>query len=162
LKHLGLGARIFAAGNMSLYPGEVLPMTNQAGSTTTAVQYFQSLHRELASPSILVCPEDKSASTTQAWNVLGSRNVSYFANLTARELQPGGFLYGDGNLRSGTNRVTGSFTVHSNTPLSWTAERHRSQGNIALADGSVQSFNDGFLQRHLLRSGMSSNILVFP
>jgi prepilin-type processing-associated H-X9-DG protein len=46
--------------------------------------------------------------------------------------------------------------------VSWTAELHVNQGNVLMADGSVQSFNQKSLQEAMINTGFATNRLAVP
>ncbi len=97
-------------------------------------------------------------------------NVSYFVGVDAQDTNPQMFLTGDHNLGEGANPPTqayqlgntgnGSYAVSLgtnfpavNTYVGWTANNHNLQGNVGLADGSVQQFTRTKLQEGLRNSG---------
>ena len=82
--------------------------------------------------------------------MLSDSNISYFVGLDASESFPQMFLTGDRNLATNGVPVTpGLLTVKSNDTLSWTKELHNGQGNVGVADGSVQMESS---------SGMGTNV----
>jgi len=73
------------------------------------------------------------------------------------------FLAGDDNLTIRGVRVKrGLLTLWTNTPVAWTKDRHVNQGNICLADGSVQGFNNQTLARAFQSTGVVTNRLAIP
>jgi prepilin-type N-terminal cleavage/methylation domain-containing protein/prepilin-type processing-associated H-X9-DG protein len=97
-------------------------------------------------------------------------NVSYFVGVDANDTQPQMFLTGDHNLGSGNpptdayqpgSPVNRSFNVSlgTNFPannanlVGWMDNMHSKQGNVGLADGSVQQFSRSRLQEGLRNSG---------
>lgn len=56
----------------------------------------------------------------------------------AAEVYPQMFLFGDRNLTNGLAPQDGILVLTPNRPVGWTHELHNRQGNIAMADGSVQ------------------------
>jgi prepilin-type N-terminal cleavage/methylation domain-containing protein/prepilin-type processing-associated H-X9-DG protein len=99
-------------------------------------------------------------------------NVSYFIGVDAQETSPQMLLAGDHNLGGNANPPTIAFcymtgpTTTAGTPFVWTgtnwtadmgpafmANQHDKQGNVAMADGSVECFNRSQLQDALKRSG---------
>jgi prepilin-type processing-associated H-X9-DG protein len=94
-------------------------------------------------------------------------NVSYFVGVDAAEVNPRSFLVGDHNLGSEGNLtpIRGFVTAPStyspdfkvslgnnfvaNAGVGWLATMHSTQGNVALADGSVQQYNRVQLQKAL-------------
>jgi hypothetical protein len=94
LKQLGLAARIWATDNGDLLPPDFLTMSN-----------------EIASPKVLVCPEDAGRQPAANWSVFTLANVSYeFLAPSGSETEP--------------MRVAFRCPIH---------------GHVCLADGSVQS-----------------------
>jgi prepilin-type processing-associated H-X9-DG protein len=83
--------------------------------------------------------------------------------IDATDMLPQMFLSGDDNLAIGgvpmKNRVV---TFGNNAAISWTRERHVNQGNIALADGSVQQFSAARLRDAIAYTGVATNRLAMP
>src|SRR5437870_9673724 len=98
-------------------------------------------------------------------------NVSYFVGVDAQDTFPQMFLTGDHNLGStGQNPPTAAFqaavpsnqkpfvSLGTNFPannqfVGWLDNMHSKQGNVGLADGSVQQFSRSRLQEALKNSG---------
>ena len=111
-----------------------------------------------------------TANTTPFTNDL---NTSYFVGVDASETMPQMFLTGDHNMGSGQNPPTCCFQTGPNTTpagtsfnvslgtnfpannvsLGWMDNMHSKQGNVGLADGSVQGFSRSGLQSALQNSG---------
>jgi prepilin-type N-terminal cleavage/methylation domain-containing protein/prepilin-type processing-associated H-X9-DG protein len=97
-------------------------------------------------------------------------NISYFVGVDAVDTMPQMFLDGDHNLGSGnppsTAYVTAPATYNpsanvslgtnfpaNNNAVGWLDNMHQKQGNVGLADGSVQQFSRSRLQDGLKNSG---------
>jgi prepilin-type N-terminal cleavage/methylation domain-containing protein/prepilin-type processing-associated H-X9-DG protein len=95
-------------------------------------------------------------------------NCSYFIGVDAIETQPQMFLTGDHNLGDGNPPTTewlqgpntgvafhslGTNFPNNNTLVGWTAKGHDKQGNVGLADGSVQGFTRSRLQEAAKNTG---------
>ncbi len=114
--------------------------------------------------------------TANAVFYLNDLNVSYFVGVDAQDTFPQMFLAGDHNLGSGNPPTapyqaggqnnsspnqnfavsTGTnFPTTSTTTIGWLDNMHAKQGNVALADGSVQQFSRQRLQEALRNSGDS-------
>ena len=109
-----------------------------------------------------------SANTTPFTNDL---NISYFVGVDANDTQPQMFLTGDHNLGDGNpptaayqpgGVVNGTyyrtslgtnFVANSNQGPGWMDTMHSRQGNVGLADGSVQQFSRSRLLEGLRNSG---------
>lgn len=80
------------------------------------------------------------------------------------------FLSGDDNFLVGGNsggyggtQVTpGILSLTKKDPLAWSDIRHERQGNIGLADGSVQGFSSSALRNALANTGVETNRLAMP
>jgi prepilin-type processing-associated H-X9-DG protein len=68
-------------------------------------------------------------------------------------------LYGDRNLTNGWPLENGMLVLTPNRPVGWTHELHNRQGNVALADGSVQEFANSSLPGLLVGT---TNRLAMP
>jgi prepilin-type N-terminal cleavage/methylation domain-containing protein/prepilin-type processing-associated H-X9-DG protein len=101
-------------------------------------------------------------------------NVSYFVGVDAQDTNPQMFLTGDHNMGYGANPPTTAFQAGvanqnfavslgtnflatDNTKVGWMDNQHSKQGNVGLADGSVQQFSRSRLHEALKNSGDTSN-----
>jgi hypothetical protein len=141
LKQVGLSFRLWAGDNGDKYPMQV---STNAGGTMELVAagavapHFAVMSNELATPKILTCPNADNGNAVD-FASLQDTNLSYFVVPEADETLPQLWLSGDRNLATnGKALKPGLFTVTTNTALGWTAEQHQHNGNLALADGSVQ------------------------
>jgi len=128
---------------------------------------FRCMSNELATPRILFCPAEMDGSTRMASTTFASavvtgtaaqipftnnNNISYFVGWDAQETMPQMFLTGDHSLGAGiVNQNVAAPTAYkqiaiavntNNIQAAWTdSSQHQKQGNIGLADGSVQGFS---------------------
>jgi prepilin-type N-terminal cleavage/methylation domain-containing protein len=154
--------------------GRILGATQQASRGVFA--HFMVMSNELNTPKVILCPSEfdsaRQAATTFG-GVGGANtvpytndyNTSYFVGVDSVDTQPQMFLTGDRNLGgnkltpdvlyTAANDVTWSlgtnFTV--NLGPAWTDQMHQKQGNVGLADGSVQGFSRSKLQEGLKNTG---------
>lgn len=161
LKQMGLAFRIWEGDNRDKYPMSL--STTNGGAMEFAAQgnaeaIFQTMSNELSTPRILVCPADKGR-----WPALSSRspltssNLSYFINPDSDEANPQTIMTGDDNLEIRWVRVkSGLLTISANTPIAWSADRHRFSGNVGMADGSCQSISNFGLTNYFLNSVLST------
>ena len=152
-----------------------------AGSRGVSMM-FLTMSNELSTPKILYCPSEwessvRQASTSFSGTTLGAANtipftndlnVSYFIGVDAQETYPQMFLTGDHNLGGNANPPTIAYLAapSTGTPFvylgtnfnvangpSFMDNMHSKQGNIGLADGSVQGWTRSRLQDGLRGSG---------
>lgn len=185
LKQVGLAFRIWAGEHNDLPPMSA-SVTNggvmELAATGNVAAVFQVMSNELNTPRILFCPTDKirrqanTFSTTvppenqNAVPFQGNTNVSYFVNLDAVDTNPNMILSGDDNLLiggghnplSGTPATSGVLPLTTNSLIAWSEARHQKQGNVALADGSVQQLSTSNLRRQWAASGIETNRLAMP
>jgi hypothetical protein len=166
LKQAGLAANV-REGNYHSQPAVIFTATNgvawESGAAGTAEALFQGMSNELVSTKLLVCPADMMRLPAASFHSLKPDNLSYFINLNHRESNPQTFLMGDDNLEVRGARVkAGVLDVTANAPLSWSAERHRFYGNIALSDGSVQGINNLALRETLRGTNFPPLRLAIP
>jgi prepilin-type N-terminal cleavage/methylation domain-containing protein/prepilin-type processing-associated H-X9-DG protein len=144
---------------------------------------FGVMSNELSTPKILICPseyESRGAASTFAYSIVGNQanavpytndlNCSYFVGVDAQDTFPQMFLTGDHNLGTGALVPTTAFQTavmtianpfvslgtnfpNPNSAVSWMDNMHSKQGNVGLADGSVQGFSRSRLQEALKNSG---------
>jgi prepilin-type N-terminal cleavage/methylation domain-containing protein/prepilin-type processing-associated H-X9-DG protein len=140
---------------------------------------FQVMSNELSTPAIVFCPSEFEATRTKASSFAqqtiananltpftNDYNVSYFLGVDAVDTNPQMLLAGDHNMGNG-NPATAQFSATShfvslgtnfpaasaNTLLGWMDNMHQKQGNIALADGSVQQVSSSKLQEAARNTG---------
>jgi prepilin-type N-terminal cleavage/methylation domain-containing protein len=148
---------------------------------------FMVMSNELSTPKILLCPAEyesvRQASTTFAGTIppntaaqvpyTNDLNTSYFIGVDAQDTNPQMFLTGDHNLGSGNPPTApyqaavptaqsyavslGTNFPANNVAVSWMDNQHQKQGNVGLADGSVQQFSRSRLQEGLKNSGDTAN-----
>ena len=179
LKQVGLSFRTWALDNQDRYP-MIVPLAEGGAQDAVGVagklwRIFGALSNELSTPKILICPAEvdaRSNATSFAtvntpaqnqWGFLQNYQVSYFIGVDATEQFPQMFLDGDHNLGPGnpptsiTRTTTYSLGTNagngSATEPGWTDSMHQKQGNIGLADGSVQQFSRAKLLDALKNSG---------
>jgi len=179
LKQVGLSFRQWALDNNDKNPMRV-SVTN--GGTMELIGngnvfvHFLVMSNELNTPKVLFCPQDsrplrQPAVTFGTATALGAcqipftndLSVTYFVGVDAVDTSPQMFLAGDDNLTIRGVRVKrGLLSLWTNTPVAWTKDRHVNQGNICLADGSVQGFNNQTLARAFQSTGVVTNRLAMP
>jgi prepilin-type N-terminal cleavage/methylation domain-containing protein/prepilin-type processing-associated H-X9-DG protein len=149
-------------------------------SSRGVCKMFLCLSNELTTPKILFCPAEYETSQRQAATTFGGvaapgsvpltndLNVSYFVGVDAQETYPRMLLTGDHNLGDGNPPTTpwlmgpstgtpfhssGTNFPAGNLYVGWTAAAHDKQGNVGLADGSVECFSRSRLQEAVKNSG---------
>ena len=167
LRQVGLSFRQWTPYSKDAYPMNV-SVTN-GGAMEWARQgiawpVFQVMSNELNTPKILVCPADKKRTSANAFNGnLANSNLSYFVGMDADETQPQMFLTGDADLGIGAARFrSGIVNLETNRLVNFSEDRHGKQGNVGLADGSVQGFSTTRLRDALANTGDSTNRIIIP
>jgi prepilin-type N-terminal cleavage/methylation domain-containing protein/prepilin-type processing-associated H-X9-DG protein len=177
LKQVGLAFRVWEEDHNDKYPMSV-SMTN--GGTMEPVEsgvvwrHFQVMSNELNTPKILFCPQDTDSKRNMASTFGGSlipglipftgnSNTSYFLGVDATDINPTLFLAGDRNLSvKGAALSPGLHSLGTNELMGWTRELHVNQGNVLMADGSVQSLSQSALQAAWEKTGTAKNRLAVP
>jgi prepilin-type processing-associated H-X9-DG protein len=166
LKQIGLSFRTWSLDCGDAYPMRV-SVTNggtmETISSGLAFYHFQAMSNELASPRVLVCPADQFRKPATNFANLKNRNLSYFVGADAADTNPNMFLSGDDNLLvNGAPARPGLLILSTNSPIAWSQRRHGGQGNVALADGSVQQFSPERLTEALRNTGAVTNRILMP
>ena len=127
---------------------------------------------------------DPTAGGAQQASV-GNLRVSYFVGKDADETLPQMFLTGDRAIGSSSTStqvggygyspdgsqngyaysLTTNIVVGNATSIGWTAKMHQNQGNVGLADGSVQGYTVSGLQtalNHTADASTPANFILFP
>jgi len=151
MKQVGLTFRLWSGDNGDKSPMQV--STNLGGTMEliaggSVYPHFAVMSNELATPKILICPDDPKRSAATNFASLRDANISYFIIPEADEMQAEMWVTGDRNLT--TNQVPlkpGLHTVTSNSVPGWTTQIHPFGGNLGLADGSVQPLSSARLHQ---------------
>ena len=163
LKQIGLSFKTWSLDNRDRFPWQVLTNLNgelRREAATNVYLHFQVMSNELSTPYILRCPADAQRVLTRYFGTLDNTNISYFVGLDAEDSTPQMFLAGDRNLTNGlviTNRV---LFLATNLQVGWTHELHSGNGNICLADGSVQQFTAVRLREAVTNTGAGNHLLM--
>ncbi len=129
---------------------------------------FMVMSNELKTPKILYCPSEGATSHNASGSMLNQAsifgpnifsntvfyagyqndyNVSYFVGVDATDTRPDMILTGDHNLGTGANQATktaqfisaGTNNNWQAFAIGWQDNNHSKEGNVAFADGSVQT-----------------------
>ena len=158
-------------------------IVSAAQATSRGVcKMFLTMSNELGTPMILFCPAEyessyrqpatsfapTNAGTNNAVPYTNDFNCSYFIGIDASETHPRMFLTGDHNLGGNANPPTMPYLAApaTGTPFvslgtnftinmgpAFLNNMHAQQGNVGLADGSVEWFNRSELQAALRSTG---------
>jgi prepilin-type N-terminal cleavage/methylation domain-containing protein len=180
MKQTGLAFRIWAGDNDDRTPMSLSSTLGGASEfvksgTATPANYqpwrvFQVMSNELSTPKVLMCASDGGTPATNFTASIAPGNatsgdfnrtkVSYFVNANAIDTDPQMILFGDYNIGAGAvgaNSAAGvEFKTFQLQPLpaalswAWTDQIHQKQGNLVLADGSVQQVSIANLRKQLV------------
>ena len=164
-------------------PGVLWPTS---GSIPNQYTIFLVMSNELSNPKVVICPADARIVRTNIGNdFIFAKNIatSFFVGQGATEAYPQMFLAGDRNIAT-TSTATDfglsaantdpngdvyALTTNSTTlaTTSWTTKMHQGQGNVAIADGSVQGFSSSGLRTAAAHTGDTGtggnfNVMLFP
>src|SRR6266699_2191246 len=118
------------------------------------------MSNELSTPKVLLCPADAGRRNADLFQTFDNSHLSYFVGAEAENTNPQSLLSGDDNLLIGGVAVKrGLLELGTNQPVGWSSARHVFQGNVALADGSVQGVASTRLGALLMQTGLSTNRL---
>lgn len=166
LKGVAFSFRVWGLDYTNAFPMAIA--TNSGGTLEHADAgevwaHFQVMSNELSTPVVLYCPSDRSRQPRRNFGPnLSNTNISYFVGLDANDTMPQMFLAGDRNIVGGTLLPNRILLLTTNDAVSWGKDLHNRQGNVALADGSVQGFSSLRLQAALMNTGTLTNRLAMP
>ncbi len=172
LKQIGLGFRLWSDDHDGKFPWLVDQAQgggkpDGSDNATVAFQFILSSN-ELSTPKILICPSDLLRREATNFKTLIATNVSYSIGDDADEKRPGSMLVADRNLGgfdyTGLHDNTACYTINTATggrKAKWEsgACHGLNSGNIVLADGSAQQFNNGRLTNAILNVNSSTETL---
>jgi prepilin-type processing-associated H-X9-DG protein len=153
--------------------GDVFPMAvpSEKGGTKELVEggnafrHFQVIgsNDRPEEPKILICPAD-TRRAAKRFDELQNVNLSYFVGLDVkdRESRSQMFLSGDRNITNGLAPVKSILKLPPTRPTGWNETMHNGQGNVFLADGSVQRFTGESLRKSLKFTGDATNRIALP
>lgn len=159
LKQCGLAFRIWEGDHNDRYPMDTssdLGGTREFDTGAGTFRHFQVMSNELSTPKILACPADDRIAAVN-FARLKNQNVSYFVGLDANDEFPQRFLAGDRNVTGAGEPENGILKLVPGGPAAWTSAIHNNQGNVGLADGSVQQYSNTGLRQALRNSGDPTN-----
>ena len=160
LKILGQAFRIWANDHNYQYPmqyGADKRGSKEAIENGEQWQHFQAVSNVFRFPQVLVCPADDRVRRTN-WSNMTVTNVSYFVGVDADERSPQMFLAGDRNVTNGFAPKKGMLELEDKAPVGWTETMHNEQGNVLLADGSVQQMTTATLRRQVTLANSQNKI----
>ncbi len=178
LKNLGLAFRIWSTDHGDRFPMEVSQRnggTLELGYNRIVAEHpfvpvyasFRALSNELSTPLILVCPADTRRAATNFAALRSNSNVSYFLGWGAARATPAMMLAGDRNVTNNWGATERLFPAEllagADRSVGWATNIHVNNGNVVLADGSVQQFNGPRLDAAMRSLAVVSNAcLLFP
>jgi prepilin-type N-terminal cleavage/methylation domain-containing protein len=167
-KQTELGFRQWSMDNKDKFPWNLSITNGGTGGTLDWTDHFRVCSNEFGSSRILVCPSDigKKAATNWA-NMNGDDNVSCFIGLISLEEHPETIVLGDRNVTGGGGGLDPSWSkfLGSSIDAAWDKTIHISQGNIALADGSIQEIKTPGLRAQIsaaFANGLTNVIFSKP
>ncbi len=154
------------------------PALTPAESTYAHVM-FVVMSNELSAPKLLICPSDSSHNTATSFAAVTNVNCSYVAGSQASDVYPQLILLMDRNvgdaasgtgvppttLYTGAKNLNYEVTSSANKAnFGWSDIMHLRQGNIGLADGSVQQVSIAKLRNAVTNTPgiIVSNLIDFP
>ena len=165
LKQTGLAFRIWSGDNDDKFPMEISATnadTMKLIASGNAYILWQMMSNELSTPKILYCPADTDHVTATSFSSgFSDANISYFFGLDVTTNETQTLLVGDDNLAvNDVPALTGILPLWTNSPVAWTAARHKFVGNIALADGSVQMVTTDGLISAISNTAAPSRLVI--
>lgn len=177
LKQVGLAFHLWSSDFSDKYPTQV-SVTNggamEFAEQGSAYGIFLVMSNELNTPKILFCPNESpprrqiataftGPSTPGVVPLNASNTISYFVGIDAHDIAPQTILSGDDHFNIGNAKPgSGLLLLATNAPVAWRNERHRKQGYVGLADGSVMSLSTQAYRHALANTGVETNRLAMP
>ncbi len=163
LKQISLAMRMWADDHDGKYPWLVDQSVGggKPNGTDNAPANFQFClaSNELATPNILLCPNDTERKAATNFTACYNTNVSYALGDDADDKKPRHILAADRNLSgfeySGLHDNTACYTINTanggkNAKWDKALSHGANAGNLAMSDGSVQQVADNGLKSTVL------------
>ena len=167
LKQIATASRVWAGDNNDKFPMAV-SVTNggamELANSGDAAGVFRIMSNELSTAKILYCPADEDREYATNWTSgYSAKHVSYFVGVDTTQGDPQAALAGDDNFQFAGNDINSGLRMMStNVFYAWNTNRHHSMGNIAMGDGSVQSFTNHGLTNQFWTTNFSVIRLAIP
>jgi len=141
LRSVGVAFRSFSDEHDKKFPAALVGEDGWSTNwETDFIVSWRSVSNELATPHVLLCPDDARFAAIDFVSLTRS-NLSYFLSLDASPMTPQAVLVGDRNLSSnGVPVEPGIFSVGPKSVLGVTARLHGGSANLLFGDGSVTAF----------------------
>jgi prepilin-type N-terminal cleavage/methylation domain-containing protein/prepilin-type processing-associated H-X9-DG protein len=189
LKQVGLSFRTWSLDNQDQNAMQVAAASGGAkeyvGQSGKQWYIFSAMSNELSTPKILMCPAEMDSgrliATTFSTIAAAPQipfnldtNMSYFVGIDATEQFPQMLLDGDHNIGPGNPPLNSALyygttvaldtnqVATATTSTGWADTMHQKQGNVGLADGSVQQLSRTRLQDAIRNSGDSLHAAGAP
>ena len=169
LNHLhqgGIGGTMYAHDHEERFPWKVDVTDGGSLNSGEWAEHFRAMSKELSLLDILVCPFDKERTVARDWpSLAGFDNVSYFVGLNSEPSRLT-LLFGDASFTGGGGGVDPFWNTAAGSSIDATWENmHEGRGNVALSDGSVQSWSSRELREQIayeLANGSTNVVLSKP
>ena len=151
-KQTALAFRAWAVDNKGKLPWNVAVKDGGSMNSPDWSDHFRFASNDLATPKILICPSDPAKKPGTNWvNLDGDQNMSCFIGILSTEEHPETIMLGDRNVTGGDGGLDPTWNkfMGSSIDAAWDKTIHVEQGNIALADGSVQEVKKGALRAQI-------------
>ena len=168
MKQNGIAIILWSQDHDGKYPWIVKTADGGTHSLEKTWQHFATLSNEMSTPKVLHCPMDRDRDAAESFNgadslvAIGNKALSYALGTEATEGNPSMHIVVDRNIsgKAAQKCSLAGIPVPYITTLNpfadataWTSELHHNEGNMALADGSVQMFTQFGLLTHLGNTG---------
>jgi len=172
-KQIALGFTMWKDDHNGQFPWQI-SSTNGGIMDDAARGYaapnFQVLSDYLKSPTVFICPTDKSKVASANYNQFNNQNVSYFIAIDAATNSTVSIFTGDRHLENNGKPVKPGLFVYSNKAvINWTHELHEirstqilSSGVISFADCHAERILGASLNSIFQRENLATNYFAVP
>jgi hypothetical protein len=144
LKQVTFAALMWTNDNESSFPWRTPASrggTLEAAASPRVFRHFLAMSNYAGDPKIFLCPSEKERRAARSFAELKNENISYFLNLTAdwSTNAPPPAVFGDRHITGGVLSNGFLKTFPTSQGVGWDPRVHSGNGNIAFAEGSVDS-----------------------